>query len=173
MLSTFLLAEILASNVGKCPEAQDIFQTLKNITVVESSKPSLYLNYQVTGTTPEGDKVKLSLTKGFNCSSGSRGGGGCSTFYQCVMETTQKVEDYNCEAICSPNSQGYVTSAPRFLETVKAQTFSGLETQCQAQFPHAPSVYLFSTTQYQLLARYLSSEKRLYNTPATESDSCQ
>lgn len=156
MISNLILAQILASTTGQCPKVAQVYKTLKNVTVEDLSKPYLHNYYEVYGTKPDGTNVILYLTAAHSCNYGTRGGGGCMTHYQCMMEeehVNKKAYIEECEGICNE-------------QVIKAGSFQELEDKCQG-------MALYTTSEYRIESWYPTRMVRVFNVPATESNSCR
>lgn len=166
MLSTLILAEILASAHGSCPRVEQVYKTLTNVTVQDLSKPYLFEYYEVYGTRPDGKQVELYLAKHYICNYGSFGGGGCGNQYSCNMKVFANKSAYQptCEAICAEEARP-VADRLRSQNVISGDSIEELESKCEYN--------LYSTTEYRVQARYLRSEWRVYDTPATETNSCK
>lgn len=178
MLTTLIIAEILASNVRDCPKIEEVYKTLTNVTVEDLSKPYLLDYFEVYGTKPNGKKVEIYLSRQASCSYGSFGGGGCMTHYNCQMKEINKkrmqFSATSCEAICLStvcynnecHQEGTNLSANRNdLSIITGDSFEELQQNCSGS--------LYTTSEYSVRARYLRSEWRLYDKSATEKNSCK
>lgn len=184
MLTSLIIAEILASTTSQCPKIAEVYKTLNHVEVADLSKPYLNSHFEVYGTRPNGKNVTLYLTKAYSCDYGSRGGGVCANHYSCMMEEEKmnKSAYTSCEAICTYmncDNQGChqegvnLSSSRGDLSIITADSFHELEESCQKTAGNTQLVNLYTLKDYRVQARYLRSEWRLYDTKATESNSCK
>jgi hypothetical protein len=78
--------QILNSHWPNCDRALKVYEQMENKTIEDLSRNYGPSYYEVYGNLPNGKNVTLYLTMAYSCEQGSRGGGGCSTKYQCQTE---------------------------------------------------------------------------------------
>ena len=75
--------QILNSKWPGCDKALAVYERLDRVQIEDLSSNHGPTYIEVYGTLPNGRAVTLELTMNYSCQQGSRGGGGCGTWYQC------------------------------------------------------------------------------------------
>lgn len=78
--------QILNSKWPSCDRAREVYEKFETKQIEDLSRNYGPSYYEVYGMFPNGQKATLYLTMDYSCNQGSRGGGGCSTKYQCQVE---------------------------------------------------------------------------------------